>query len=78
MTSGEGKRAVYDALQQSRQLAPFLDGAVLVKFVAVCDFALPDGEHAIVKMGSDADGQDLRSWEAEGLMFNMLARSVAS
>ena len=74
----DAKEGVHEALQESGRTAGFLDGCVLVKWVAVCDFALPDGSHATLKMSSDVSGRVLLAWEAEGLLLNALVRSVSA
>jgi hypothetical protein len=68
----KAKEAVHDAIQNTASAAGLLDGGVLVRWYVIGEFALPGSDHALVKMSGTPDGHDLRSWEAEGLLFRAL------
>ena len=68
----DAKREVHELLQAAAQEIPAFDGSLLVKWHAVCEYALPDGSHSLVSLSSDASGRDLFKWESTGLLRTAL------
>jgi hypothetical protein len=63
---------VSDALQGSAHEDPEMDGALLLGFVAVAEWAAPGGERWLSIVDGSTTGDDLATWTRQGYLHNAL------
>jgi hypothetical protein len=67
------QKHVYDAIQETAgQQDEEMEDAVLVSYVTVAEWVLPDGSRQLTELDGQANGDRLARWQAQGLMFNLL------
>jgi len=71
----QAKESIHETVQAGLTNDSTLSGSVLIKWVIVLECAMPDGSHSVIRMTSDADGQDLYKWETAGLLATALGES---
>jgi hypothetical protein len=61
-----------DAVHAAAIAHPPVDGAVLMGYVFVGEYRLPEGGDQLSKRSGDVHGDTLRSWREQGYLFSAL------
>lgn len=65
----EHRAALHQAIADASQEIPELGGAMLVRWVLLAEFAVPNGQMAFQRLSGQADGRPLVTWDVDGLLM---------
>lgn len=78
----EKRRRIAEIAEALQRVWPGLDtadgdpeieaGSVLIKYVVVADWIMPDGERLVSKCGGNLDGEGSTMWDMAGLLHEAL------
>lgn len=76
MISREQKQELFEQIEQAGRNEVDLEGAILTRTVVITEWAVP-GEgapKALYHLSSDANGNDIKTWEAVGMLAPTLTK----